>query len=154
MKISTDHGYDTDFIPTDNQVTNTLNKFRNHLCIVMIKIKKKNDQTFSFNFAKVFPKSDILTNKNSDYFGEYFYKNVTNCISKSIILSGLTLADVPSVYKKKSKNSKENYESVSILSSVSKIYERCIYDEIQLFFASILSKYPSGFRGGYNMQHC
>ena len=154
MKISTDHGYDTDFIPTDNQVTNTLNKFRNHLCIVMIKIKKKNDQTFSFNFVKVFPKSDILTNKNSDYFGEYFYKNVTNCISKSIILSGLTLADVPSVYKKKSKNSKENYESVSILSSVSKIYERCIYDEIQLFFASILSKYPSGFRGGYNMQHC
>ena len=154
MKISTDHGYDTDFIPTDNQVTNTLNKFRNHLCIVMIKIKKKNDQTFSFNFAKVFPKSDILTNKNSDYFGEYFYKNITNCISKSIILSGLTLADVPSVYKKKSKNSKENYDSVSILSSVSKIYERCIYDEIQLFFASILSKYPSGFRGGYNMQHC
>ena len=154
MKISTDHGYDTDFIPTDNQVTNTLNKFRNHLCIVMIKIKKKNDQTFSFNFAKVFPKSDILTNKNSDYFAECFYENVTSCIPKSIILSGLTLADVHSVYKKKSKNSKDNYESISILSSISKIYERCIYDEIQLFFDSILSKYPSGSRGGYNIQHC
>ena len=120
----------------------------------MINIKKKNDQTFSFNFAKVFPKSDILTNKNSDYFAECFYENVTSCIPKSIILSGLTLADVPSVYKKKSKNSKDNYESINILSSISKIYERCIYDEIQLFFDSILSKYPSGSRGGYNIQHC
>ena len=120
----------------------------------MINIKKKNDQTFSFNFAKVFPKSDILTNKNSDYFAECFYENVTSCIPKSIILSGLTLADVHSVYKKKSKNSKNNYESISILSSISKIYERCIYDEIQLFFDSILSKYPSGSRGGYNIQHC
>ena len=141
-------------MPTDDQVTNALNKFKNHLCIVMINIKKKNDQTFSFNFAKVFPKSDILTNKNSDYFAECFYENVTSCISKSIILSGLTLADVPSVYKKKSKNSKDNYESINILSSISKIYERCIYDEIQLFFDSILSKYPSGSRGGYNIQHC
>ena len=132
----------------------------------MINIKKKNDQTFSFNFAKVFPKSDILTNKNSDYFAECFYENVTSCIPKSIILSGLTLADVHLVYKKKSKNYKNNYESisilssisnhesVSILSSISKIYERCIYDEIQLFFDSILSKYPSGSRGGYNIQHC
>ena len=154
MKISTDHGYDADFMPTDDQVTNALNKFKNHLCIVMINIKKKNDQTFSFNFAKVFPKSDILTNKNSDYFAECFYENVTSCIPKSIILSGLTLADVHSVYKKKSKNSKNNYESISILSSISKIYERCIYDEIQLFFDSILSKYPSGSRGGYNIQHC
>ena len=94
MKISTDHGYDADFMPTDDQVTNALNKFKNHLCIVMINIKKKNDQTFSFNFAKVFPKSHILTHKNSGYFAEYFYENVTSCISKSMILSGLTLADV------------------------------------------------------------
>ena len=93
-------------MPTDDQVTNALNKFKNHLCIVMINIKKKNDQTFSFNFAKVFPKSDILTNKNSDYFAECFYENVTSCIPKSIILSGLTLADVHSVYKKSPKTPK------------------------------------------------
>ena len=46
LKISTDHGYDNDFIATDDQVTNTANKFRNHSSIIMIKNKKKNDQFF------------------------------------------------------------------------------------------------------------
>ena len=41
-----------------------------------------------------------------------------------------------------------------MLSNISKIYERCIYDEIQLFFDSLLSKYQCGFRRGYNAQHC
>ena len=30
LKISTDHGYDNDFIVTDCQVINAVNKFRNH----------------------------------------------------------------------------------------------------------------------------
>ena len=41
LKISTDHGYDNDFIATDDQVTNAVNKFRNHPSIIMIKNKKK-----------------------------------------------------------------------------------------------------------------
>ena len=48
LKISTDHGYDNDFIATDDQVTNAVNKFRNHPSIIMIKKKEKNDQSFSF----------------------------------------------------------------------------------------------------------
>ena len=43
---------------------------------------------------------------------------------------------------------------VSILSNISKIYERCIYDQIQLFFDSLLSKYQGGFPTGYNTRHC
>ena len=61
---------------------------------------------------------------------------------------------VTPVYRKNSKNSKDKYRPVSILSNVSKIYERCIYDQIQLFFDSLLSKYQCGFRRGYNVQHC
>ena len=41
LKISTDHGYDNDFIATDDQVTNAVNKFRNHSSIIMIKNKKR-----------------------------------------------------------------------------------------------------------------
>ena len=66
----------------------------------------------------------------------------------------LKLADVTPVYKNKSKNSKDNYRPVSILSNISKIYERCLYDQIQVFFDSILSKYQCGFRRGYSAQHC
>ena len=36
LKISTDHGYDNDFIATDAQVTNTVNNFRNHSITIMI----------------------------------------------------------------------------------------------------------------------
>ena len=66
----------------------------------------------------------------------------------------LKLADVTPVYKNKSKNSKDNYRPVSILCNISKIYERCLYDQIQVFFYSILSKYQCGFGRGYNAQHC
>ena len=59
--LSTDHGYDNDFIATDDQVTNAVNKFRNHSSIIMIK-NKKNDQSFSF-----VPKTydDVLKNVNT-----------------------------------------------------------------------------------------
>ena len=63
MKISTDHGYDNDFIATDDQVTNSINKFRNHPSIIMIKNKKKNDQSFSFGpvtYDDVFKKVKTL----------------------------------------------------------------------------------------------
>ena len=43
---------------------------------------------------------------------------------------------------------------MSILSNIFIIYERCLYDQIQVFFDSILSKYQCGFRRGYNAQHC
>ena len=172
LKIFTDHGYDNDFIATDDQVVNAVNKFRNHSSIIMIKNKKKNDQSFSFgpvtyddvlkkvntlDTAKVSQQSDIPTKivkQNSDYFAEYFYENINQCISKSVLPSDLKLADVTPVYKKKSKNSKDNYRPVSILSNISKIYERCTYDQIQLFFDSASSKYQCGFRRGYNAQHC
>ena len=42
LKIPTDHGYDNDFIATDDQATNAANKFRNHSSIIMIKNKQKN----------------------------------------------------------------------------------------------------------------
>ena len=60
----------------------------------------------------------------------------------------------PFILKNKSKNSKDNYRPVIILSNISKIYERCLYDQIQVFFDSILSKYQCVFRRGYNAQHC
>ena len=48
LKIFPNHNYDTDFIVTNDQVKNALNKFRNHPSIVMIKSKRKIDQCFSF----------------------------------------------------------------------------------------------------------
>ena len=97
MKISTDNGYDNDFVATDDQVTNAVNKFRNHPSIIMIKNKKKNDQSFSFglityddalkkvktyNTAKASQQSNIPTKilkQNSGYCAGCFYENINQC---------------------------------------------------------------------------
>ena len=48
LKISSDLNCDTEFIVTNDQVTNALNKFRNHPSIVMINSKRKIYQSFYF----------------------------------------------------------------------------------------------------------
>ena len=72
----------------------------------------------SLDTAKASQQSDIPTKilkQHSDYFAEYFYKNINQCISKSIFPSDLKLADVTPVYQKKSKNSNDKHRPVSII---------------------------------------
>ena len=57
-------------------------------------------------------------------------------------------------FKNKSKTSKDNYRPISILPNISKIYERCLYKQVQAYFDNLLSKYQCGFRKGFNAQHC
>ena len=56
--------------------------------------------------------------------------------------------------KKKSKSSKENYRSISILPNISKVYKKCLYDQISNFFEDVFSKYQCGFRKGYSARYC
>ena len=47
-----------------------------------------------------------------------------------------------------SKLSKENYRPISILPNDSKIYERCLYDQIATYFEHIFSRYQCDFCKG------
>ena len=58
------------------------------------------------------------------------------------------------MHKKKSKFSKENYRAISIFPNISKVYERCLYDQISNFFEDVFSKYRCDFRKSYSAQHC
>ena len=49
---------------------------------------------------------------------------------------------------------KNNYRPVNILSSVSKIYEHCIYHQINDYFHPLFSKLQCGFRKEFSAQHC
>ena len=152
-----------DFRKTADPVLNAINKNRYHSSIVITDSKIEPESIFSFTtgqYEDVLRKSknlNVLTKmliKNSEYFSLYFHKNINYCLEQSLFPHDLKLADVASVYKKKSKASKGNYRPVSILSNISKVYERCIYDQIQTYFDKILSKYQCGFRKGYNSQQC
>ena len=70
-----------------------------------IYLKKSNNP----DTAKASQQSDISTKilkQNSDYFAEYFCKNIDQCILKSVLSPNFKLANVNPVYKKKSKISK------------------------------------------------
>ena len=63
-------------------------------------------------------------------------------------------AIITPVYKKGTKTSKDNYRPASILSNISKIYERLMFKQISEYFEPILSKFQCGFRKGFSAQHC
>ena len=48
----------------------------------------------------------------------------------------------------------ENYSPISILTNLSKVYERCSYIQIYEYLSKIISKRRCGFRQSYSAQHC
>ena len=49
---------------------------------------------------------------------------------------------------------KKIIDLLSILPNLSKIFERCMYDQLKGHFNKLLSKYQCGFRKGFSTQHC
>ena len=75
-------------------------------------------------------------------------------VDSSPFPTALKLAYITPVFKKASKNSKENYRPVSILPIISKIYERCMCKQISDYLGNFFSKFQCGFRQGIRAQHC
>ena len=46
-----------------------------------------------------------------------------------------------------------NYRPISVLSNVSKFYEKCIYEQMYSYFDKIFSKNQCDFRKSFNTQH-
>ena len=172
LKISMENNFDTEFVKTENPALNAVNKYKNHPSVIMIKKKIKSIEKFSFfpvqyddvlrkirnlDPSKSSQQTDIpikILNYNSEYFAGYFHENINFCFENSCLPSDLKFADVTPAYKKKSKNSKDNCRPVSILSNIFKVYERCIYDQMEAYFETILSPNQCGFRKGFSAQHC
>ena len=49
---------------------------------------------------------------------------------------------------------KENFRPVSILPTLSKIFEKYMFAQMSTFFDNIFSNQQCGFRKGYSTQHC
>ena len=73
-------------------------------------------------------------------FARYFHRYINFCIENSIFPSYVKVADVTPAFKKKSKPSKDNYRPISILPNTFKIYERCLYNQMQTYLDDSLSK--------------
>ena len=90
---------------------------------------------------------------NKDIFGGFITKDLNNCMDKGVFPDDLKHVDVTPIQKKKDKSDKTSYRPVSILSNISKVYEKLIYNQPHEYFDDILSPSQCSFRNGNSTQH-
>ena len=83
--------------------------------------------------------------------------HITSLINQTILHGffpeTLKMANVTPVYKKKDHLDKSNYRPVSILPSISKIYETVIADQLNEYMNSMFSAMLSAYRKQHSCQH-
>ena len=149
-------------------VSKAILKYKNHPSILAIQKYSKN-KTFHFkevNFGEVekklnktraSQKTDIPTKiikENIDMFADFLCTSINSAIKPSRFPSSLKLAEVTPVHQKGRKDMKENFRPVSLLPTLSKIYEKCMFAQMSTFFDNVCSNQQSGFRKGYSTQYC
>ena len=68
----------------------------------------------------------------------------------------MKLAKVVPVFKQGSRFACSNYRPISVLSSISKIFERCIFNQLMFYFTNnnMISSKQYGFRPGFTTSDC
>ena len=151
-------------------IEKSIQKYSNHPSILRIKNRFVNADSFTFNpvsleemgteikrlnpkkattFKNIPPK--ILKN-NSDICSEPLQEIFNNCIGNPTFPDELKCADVSSLHKQKESIVKKNYRPISVLPTVSKVFERLLVNQVEAHIEQYLSTLLCGFRKGYNTQ--
>ena len=91
---------------------------------------------------------------NKDVFANFITNHFNYCIAYGEFPDELKHTDVITVHKKNEKCDKTNYRPVSILTKISKIYEKLVYNQLSKYFDSLLATNQCRFRKGFSSQHC
>ena len=159
-------------VVNDPPTLKAIMKYGNHPSVLTILDKYENSSIFTFSHVtkevvlkeidsldttKLPQDTDTPTKiikQNLDTFASFICKSFSNMIDSSTFPAALKLAYIKPVFKKGSKNSKENYRPVSILPNISKIYKRCMYKQISGYFGNFFFKFQYGFCQWISVQHC
>ena len=91
-------------------------------------------------------------------FSESFLPFLTGIINHSITTSSfpdeLKLAGVMSAFRKDDALDKENYHLISLLSHISKKYEKILFNQINDYIEPYFSDLLTGFHRNHSTQHC
>ena len=84
-------------------------------------------------------------------------KDLANCINDSIknkeFSNELKAADITPIFKKEDPLNKESCRPVSMLLTISKIFERVVFDQLTKNSNKFLSPLLRGFRKGYSIHY-
>ena len=111
----------------------------------------------NLNVAKSCQVNDIPTKvikMNKDIFANFITDHFKYCIAYVDFPDELKHADVIPVHKNNEKCAKTNNRPVSILTNISKIYEKLLYNQSSKYFDSLLATNQCGFRKGFSSQYC
>ena len=90
----------------------------------------------------------------SDICSEYLVKIWNNeIIENGTFPDKLKLADVTPIFKKDDATQAKNYRPISVLPSLSKVFERLIQKQLLSHIDNYLSSYLCGYRKGYSAQN-
>ena len=95
-----------------------------------------------------------MLKENFDICPYFLLTNVNNCILEAEFPDHLKLAEIFPSFKQGDRLLRNNYRPVSILLTISKIYEKMLYKQMYEYFNKTFSKYLCGFRKRYSTQHC
>ena len=171
LKIPEYGNLDRNFENVEDSVLRAILKYKNHPSITVRKKKGKNSVSSFYevdkdkikkeinrlNKNKASQKSDIPIKIIHDYvdiFTDSIAESFKGAIKTSNFSNCLKLADTTLLHKKGRKENKENYRPVSILPTLSKIFERILFEQISVSFDKILSGQQCGFQKGYSTQLC
>ena len=171
QEYQSDHNIDINSI-SDDPIVYAIAKYKNHPSIIMINENVSFESRFSFTavneddiqreILNLNPKKpgtfgNIPTKmlKSSSEICSVALQNIWNSeiLGKLYFPNKLKLADITPVYKKKDPILVENYRPASVLTSVSKIFERIIQKEFSNYVDEFLSPYLCGYRKGFNTQY-
>ena len=157
---------------SDNVIDSIIDKYKEHPSIKLIKVNLSQPNTFTFKKA---PKDDIIeiikgldsttatgidtiSPKSLKLYRDIIAEPLTNLIKSTLINFHLfplrdKVATMTPVFKKDEKLLKRTYRLISVLSVLSKVFERYILNQIMPFFDKIQSKFLSAYRSRYSSQH-
>ena len=164
-------GYKNNYTPPDDYISNIIDKFKNHPSIVKIKENVKVKAKFSFttvdeyDFTTEIIKLDIkkpttvnnipakILVANYDMCSPPLCTICNNSVKESKFPGSLKISEITPCHKQDETTLKSNYRPVSILPTVSKLFERILKDQAYAYMNKNRSPYLCGFRKGFSTQY-
>ena len=114
-------------------------------------------EILKLDVKKSTPENDIPTkilHKTHDIVSNYLSDSYNKAKNNGEYPASLKMADLLPIHKKCDKTSKKNYRPVSLIPTISKIYEKIMYKDMINYLENSLSPYLFGFRKNHSTEQC
>ena len=156
----------------EKKIDSILEYYKSHPSIVMINhkvnvttkfrfkettTKMMYDRILSLDTKKATPKDDVpvdVLKCTADIIDQVLADNINANIKGNTFPSSLKVQNVTPLHKDDDRNMKKNYRGVSILYSLSKLFEKELNEQISQYIEQYLSDFLFGYRSGFGTQYC